>query len=110
VQLVLEGVPLPSAGIREILSHKLQQLSVTTSYHGILTEVDWKGLWSALLETKIELSTSQSQGRGMQWMRCSLICSPTLGYGSYEYEWIVKKKKELARDFGMKSFLITGIP
>ena len=43
MQLELKDVPLPSAGIREILPHRLQQLSVTTTYDGILIEVDWKG-------------------------------------------------------------------
>jgi hypothetical protein len=75
VQLVLKGVPLPSAGIREILSHRLQQLSVATSYDGILTEVDWKGLWSALLETTIELSilTIPRAGNAMDEMFTYLL-------------------------------------
>ena len=53
VQLELMNVPLPSAGIREILSHRLQKLSVSVTSD--LVVFDWRRLWSALQETWITL-------------------------------------------------------
>jgi hypothetical protein len=53
VQLELRNVPLPSAGIREILSHRLQKLSVSVTSD--LVVFDWRRLWSALQETWITL-------------------------------------------------------
>jgi hypothetical protein len=55
VQLELGHMPLPSAGISEILSHKLQQLSVSTSIGARHIEFDWKRLWSALQKMGLEL-------------------------------------------------------
>jgi hypothetical protein len=55
VQLELEHVPLPGTGIREILSHKLQQLSVSTIPGARRIDFDWRRLWSALQETRIGL-------------------------------------------------------
>jgi hypothetical protein len=52
LQLELMDVPLPSAGIREILSHRLQKLSVSIGHD---VEFDWRRLWSALQETWITL-------------------------------------------------------
>jgi len=40
-QLKLVYVPLPNAGIRDILSHKLQQLSVSTRPGARDIEFDW---------------------------------------------------------------------
>ena len=60
VQLELKHVPLPSAGIKEILSHKLQQLSISTPRRGI--EFDWKRLWSALQEIRTALSILKVSG------------------------------------------------
>ena len=62
VQLELEHVPLPSAGIREIISHKLQQLSISTPLRDINFEFDWRRLWSALQETRIALSILKVSG------------------------------------------------
>jgi hypothetical protein len=62
VQLELEYVPLSNAGIAEILSPKLQQLSISTSYGGRCIEFDWGRLWSALRETGIELSILEVSG------------------------------------------------
>jgi len=56
VQLELNHVPLSSAGIAEILSPKLQQLSISTLRGGRRIELDWGRLWSALRETGIKLS------------------------------------------------------
>jgi hypothetical protein len=55
VQLELECVPLPSRGIRKILSPKLQQLYVSTPPGARRIKFDWRGLWSALQEAGIEL-------------------------------------------------------
>ncbi|KAN0072932.1 hypothetical protein V8E54_009046 [Elaphomyces granulatus] len=61
-QLELKHVPLSSAGIGEILSHKLQQLSISTRPGGRHIEFDWGQLWSALRETGIELSILEVSG------------------------------------------------
>jgi hypothetical protein len=87
VQLELRSVPLSSTGIREILSHKLQQLSVSTLPGARHIEFDWRRLWTALQETGNELQLThpqgfRNQGWRMRWMRCLLTCSPTLNYGS----------------------------
>jgi hypothetical protein len=62
VQLEFKHVPLPSAGIREILPRKLQQLSVFTAPGARDIEFDWKRLWSALQETGIALSVLKVAG------------------------------------------------
>jgi hypothetical protein len=62
VQLEIKHVPLPSAGIREILPHKLQQLSVFTAPGARDIEFDWRRLWSALQETGIALSVLKVAG------------------------------------------------
>jgi hypothetical protein len=62
VQLELQYVPLSSAGIAEILSPKLQQLSISTFYGSRRIEFDWGRLWSALRETGIELSSLEVSG------------------------------------------------
>ncbi|KAN0072951.1 hypothetical protein V8E54_009065, partial [Elaphomyces granulatus] len=61
-QLKLVYVPLPNAGIRDILSHKLQQLSVWTRPGRRDIEFDWGQLWSALRETGIKLSMLEVSG------------------------------------------------
>jgi hypothetical protein len=50
-----ERVPLLGAGIREILSYKLQQLSISTLLGAHHIMFAWRRLWSALQETGIEL-------------------------------------------------------
>jgi hypothetical protein len=62
VRLELAGVPLSNAGIKEILSPKLQHLSVSTPPGARNIEFDWGQLWSALQETGIELSTLEVSG------------------------------------------------
>ena len=62
MQLKLVGVPLPNSGIREILSVKLQQLSVWTRQGARNIEFDWGRLWSALQETGIKLSILEVSG------------------------------------------------
>jgi hypothetical protein len=62
VQLEFKHVPLPSAGIREILPHKLQQLSVFTAPGARDIEFNWRRLWSALQETGIALSVLKVAG------------------------------------------------
>jgi hypothetical protein len=55
-------VPLPSAGVRKIISHKLQQLSVSTPLRDTDFEFDWRRLWSALQETWTALSVLKVSG------------------------------------------------
>jgi hypothetical protein len=62
VQLELEGVPLPRAAIREILSRKLQQLSISTSPGARRINLDWRGLWSALQKVRIKLPILKASG------------------------------------------------
>jgi hypothetical protein len=63
VQLKLVRVPLPNAGIRDVLSDKLQQLSVSTRTGAPRDiEFDWGQLWSALRETGIKLSKLKVSG------------------------------------------------
>jgi hypothetical protein len=63
MELELKRVPLPSAGIGEILSPKLQQLYVSTPSGARRIEFDWGGLlWSALQETGVELSILRVSG------------------------------------------------
>jgi hypothetical protein len=61
VRLELDHVPLPSEGIREILSDKLQQLSVTAPL-GDPFDFDWGRLWGALQEAWIALSILKVSG------------------------------------------------
>ena len=62
VQLELGRVPLPSTGIREILSQKLQQLSISTPLGDTDFEFDWRRLWSALQESRTALSFLEVSG------------------------------------------------
>jgi hypothetical protein len=80
VQLDLRRVPLPSAGIREILSPKLQQLSISTPPSARRIEFDWRRLWSALQETGIELLILKVSGteNAMDEMFTYLLSYPGL--------------------------------
>ena len=60
--LELQYVPLTSMGIREILSPKLQRLSISTLPGARRIEFDWRGLWSALKEARIELKILKAWG------------------------------------------------
>src|SRR4029077_5430312 len=62
MQLELERVPLTSIRIRKILSPKLQQLYVSTPPSARRIKFDWRGLWSALQETGIELRILRVSG------------------------------------------------
>ena len=73
VQLKLDYVPLPT-GIREILSHKLQQLSVSIPPGSRHLEFYWRALRPALEETSIALSFLEVLG-----MENAIF--PTLDYG-----------------------------
>jgi hypothetical protein len=60
--LELQYVPLASEGIREILSPKLKRLSISTLPGARRIEFDWRGLWSALKEARIELKILKAWG------------------------------------------------
>jgi hypothetical protein len=62
VQLDLVHVPLSNTGIKEILSHKLQQLSISTPPGGRYIKFDWNGLWSALQKIGIKLTILDVSG------------------------------------------------
>ena len=61
VRLELDDVPLPGEGIREFLSDKLRQLSVTAPV-GDPFDFCWRGLWAALQEAWITLSILRVSG------------------------------------------------
>lgn len=63
-QLELEHVPLPSSGLRDMLSlcSKLQQLSVTTRPGSRGIDFDWATLWSSLQDTRTMLSALRVSG------------------------------------------------
>ena len=61
-ELELEYVPLANMGIREILSPKLQPLSISTLPGSRRIEFDWRALWYALRASGIELLTLKAWG------------------------------------------------
>ena len=62
VRLELGNVPLPGEGIREILSDKLQHLSVSTPLGDHCVDFNWRKLWGALQEAWIALSILKVSG------------------------------------------------
>ncbi|OXV12187.1 hypothetical protein Egran_00052, partial [Elaphomyces granulatus] len=62
VQLKLARVPLPTAGLTQTLSCKLQELSVTTPTGSRDLDFSWAELWLTLKEIRVELSTLSVHG------------------------------------------------
>lgn len=62
MQLQLERVPLPAAGLVQTFSCKLQNLNVSTPHGSRGVGFPWTGFWSALREIRVELSTLIVQG------------------------------------------------
>ena len=86
VRLELDDVPLPGEGVREILSDKPQQLSVTAPV-GDPFDFCWRRLWVALQEAWIALSilrVSEFQGQRVQWMLGVLFFTQPRNTGSPE--------------------------
>jgi hypothetical protein len=74
VQLKLERVPLPIAGLKQVISPKLQKLSVANLPSSRGLDFSWAKLWSILKEAGVELSTlSVGSGKAMDGMLAYLV-------------------------------------
>ena len=113
MQLELNHVSLSSAGIAEILSPKLQQLSISTLHGGRRIELDWGRLWSALRETGIKLSILEVSGTESAMVKMFTYLLSYTGLQRLAISHLLMDTQEMedkaAQIFWQKSSLTTGI-